>query len=100
MKCYEQFSNFRDPQLPLGTHQSGSKVKDVKKPNSKVKEVQLRERKKSGEKYKIKALRQSVQLKAKEAIQSIKRIGDCHKNAKRNASKISETGTRVGAHWC
>ena len=62
MKCYEQFSNFRDPQLPLGTHQSGSKVKDVKKPNAKVKEVQLRERKKSGEKYKIKALRQSVQL--------------------------------------
>ena len=47
MKCYEQFSNFRDPQLPLGTHQSSSKVKDVKKPNSKVKEVQLRERKKS-----------------------------------------------------
>ena len=47
MKCYEQFSNFRNPQLPLGTHQSGSKVKDVKKPNAKVKEVQLRERKKS-----------------------------------------------------
>ena len=62
MKCYEQFSNFRDSQLPLGTNQIGSKVKDVKKPNSKVKEVQLRERKKSGEKYKIKALRQSVQL--------------------------------------
>ena len=37
-------------------------MKDVKKPNTKVKEVQLRERKKSGEKYKIKALRQSVQL--------------------------------------
>ena len=62
MKCYVRFSNFRNPQLPLGTHQSSSKVKDVKKPNSKVKEVQLRERKKSGEKYKIKALRQSVQL--------------------------------------
>ena len=29
MKCYEQFSNFRDPQLLLGTHQSGSKVKAV-----------------------------------------------------------------------
>ena len=39
-------------------------------------------------------------LKAKEAIQSIKRIGEWHRNAKRNASKISETGTRVGAHWC
>ena len=62
MKYYAQFSNFRNPQLPLGTHQSGSKVKDVKKPNAKVKEVQLRERKKSGEKYKIKAMRQSVQL--------------------------------------
>ena len=62
MKCYEQFSNFRDPQLPLGTHQSCSKVKIVKKPSSKVKAVQLRERKKSGGKYKIKALRQSVQL--------------------------------------
>ena len=62
MKCYEQFSNFRKPQLPLGTHQSGSKVKDVKKTNAKVKEVQLRERKKSGEKYKIKARRQLVQL--------------------------------------
>ena len=62
MKCYEQFSNFRDPQLPLGTHHSGSKVKDVKKPNSKVKAVHLRERKKFGGKYKIKALMQSVQL--------------------------------------
>ena len=62
MKCYEQFSNFRNPQLPLGTHQSGSKVKDVKKPNSKVKAVQLRERKNFGGRYEIKALRQSVQL--------------------------------------
>ena len=61
MKCYEQFSNFRDPQLPLGTHQSCSKVKIVKKPNSKVKAVQLRERKNFGGRYEIKALRQSVQ---------------------------------------
>ena len=100
MKCYEQFSNFRNPQLPLGTHQSGSKVKDVKKPNAKVKEVQLRERKKSGEKYKIKPWGNQFNLKAKEAIQSIKRIGDCHKNSKRNATKIPETGTRVSAHRC
>ena len=35
LKCYEQFS-FREPQLPLGTHQSGWKVKEVKKPISKV----------------------------------------------------------------
>ena len=62
MRCNEQSSNFRDPQLLLGTHKSGSKVKDVKKPNSKVKAMQLRERKKFGGKYKIKALRQSVQL--------------------------------------
>ena len=51
-KRYEQFSNIRDPQLLLGTHKSGSKVKDVKKPNSKVKSGQLRERKKSVGKYK------------------------------------------------
>ena len=38
MKCYEQFSNFRELQLPLGTHQGGSKVKDVEKPNSKIKQ--------------------------------------------------------------
>ena len=49
---------------------------------------------------KLKPWGNQVNLKAKEAIQSIKRIGDCHKNSKRNATKIPETGTRVSAHRC
>ena len=49
---------------------------------------------------KLKPWGNQFNLKAKEAIQSIKRIGDCHKNSKRNATKIPETGTRVSAHRC